>query len=288
MNDQKFSILIPSWNNLSYLKLCVDSIEKNSRYKHQILIYINEGNDGSLEWVKQNKYEYIHSDKNQGVCYPLNSLRRLVKTNYMVFMNDDMYCCPDWDFHLLEEIKKLNHNRFFYSGTLIQPNDFWCKSVISNKNYGTNTDNFKEKELLAEYNSFDHNDWHGATWPPNIIHKDIWDLVGGYSTELSPGMYSDPDFTAKLWFAGIREIKGISKSRIYHFEAKSTGKVKKNPGSKQFLLKWGLTANSFTQEFLKRGVPYSDETVIGKLSKKRRLRNTIKKLYIKPTNRFNF
>ena len=31
----------------------------------------------------------------------------------------------------------------------------------------------------------------GATIPPNIVHRDIWDLVGGYSIEYSPGMYSD-------------------------------------------------------------------------------------------------
>ena len=48
-----FSILIPSYNNLEYLKLCIKSIEKNSKYDHQIIIHINEGNDGSLEFVKK-------------------------------------------------------------------------------------------------------------------------------------------------------------------------------------------------------------------------------------------
>ena len=47
-----FSILIPTFNNLSYLKLCLKSIEKNSQYKHQILIHINEGSDGTLDFVK--------------------------------------------------------------------------------------------------------------------------------------------------------------------------------------------------------------------------------------------
>jgi len=40
-----FSILIPTWNNLNFLKLCIDSLKKNSRYKHQIIVHINEGND---------------------------------------------------------------------------------------------------------------------------------------------------------------------------------------------------------------------------------------------------
>lgn len=70
MADQKlFSILIPSWNNLAFLKLCVESIRKNSTYQHEILIHINEGTDGTLDWVKQQGLNYTHSEKNIGVCY---------------------------------------------------------------------------------------------------------------------------------------------------------------------------------------------------------------------------
>ena len=44
-----FSILIPSYNNIDYLKKCITSLKKNSKYDHQIIVHINEGNDGSLE-----------------------------------------------------------------------------------------------------------------------------------------------------------------------------------------------------------------------------------------------
>ena len=72
-----FSILIPSWNNLSFLKLCIESIEKNSAYKHEILIHVNDGSDGTLEWVRQKGYKHTHSEENIGVCYALNGLRPL-------------------------------------------------------------------------------------------------------------------------------------------------------------------------------------------------------------------
>ena len=48
-----FSILIPTWNNLAFLKLCLKSIAKNSTFNHQILIHVNDGSDGTLEWVKK-------------------------------------------------------------------------------------------------------------------------------------------------------------------------------------------------------------------------------------------
>ncbi len=47
-----FSILIPTYNNLEYLKLCINSINKNSIYKHQIIVHINEGSDGTVEYLK--------------------------------------------------------------------------------------------------------------------------------------------------------------------------------------------------------------------------------------------
>lgn len=262
----RFSILIPTWNNLNYLKLCLDSIKKNSVYKHQILIHVNEGKDGTLKWLQQQKeYKYTHSEDNIGVCWALNGLRPLVETEYILYMNDDMYVCPGWDAALWKEIQSLPDNKFFLSSTLIQPRPFFCKSVIAPANFGESVETFNEKELLDKYQLLPHADWFGATWPPNVVHRDIWDLVGGYSIEFSPGMYSDPDFSAKLWMAGVRLFKGISASRVYHFEARSTGRVTKNDGSTQFLLKWGITSASFMRNILKRGEPF-DERAIDKIN----------------------
>ena len=56
--------------------------------------------------------------------------------------------------------------------------------------------------------------------------------------------------------AGIRLFKGLSASRVYHFEAVSTGRVKKNNGSLQFLQKWGITSASFMKHILHRGESY--------------------------------
>ena len=254
-----FSILIPTWNNLAFLKLCVASINKNSTYHHEILIHINDGSDGTLEWVQENGYKYTHSSENIGVCYALNGLRPLVTTDYVLFMNDDMYVCPEWDKALWNEIQTIGHKMFFLSSTLIQPRKFFCKSVIAPANFGESIDTFDEERLLKEYKSLKHGDWQGATWPPNIVHRDIWDLVGGYSIEYSPGMYSDPDFSAKLYHAGVRIFKGIDRSRVYHFEARSTHRIIKNDGSLQFLRKWGITSSSFMRDVLHRGEPYGQE-----------------------------
>ncbi|WP_303341335.1 glycosyltransferase family 2 protein, partial [uncultured Duncaniella sp.] len=67
-----FSILIPTWNNLEILKLCVRSIENNSSFSHEILVHINDGSDGTLDWVKEKGIRHTHSAGNIGVCWALN------------------------------------------------------------------------------------------------------------------------------------------------------------------------------------------------------------------------
>lgn len=271
----KFSILIPTWNNLDYLKLVIKSIRKNSHFAHQIIIHINEGSDGTTEWVKaQSDIGYTHSKENIGICYALNTSRTLVKTDYILYMNDDMYVCPNWDLELDNEIKRIGHNNFFISSTMIEPHGNNPAVII--RDCGSNLQSFNEDKLLGEFEKLEKEDWNGATWPPNIIHKDIWDLVGGYSLEFSPGMYSDPDFSMKLWQAGVRLFKGVGKSRVYHFGKQSTKRLSNNKGAKIFLNKWSITSSTFMKHYLKRGSKFSGELSEPKLSNLLRMKNYIK------------
>lgn len=252
-NEQLFSLLIPSWNNLDYLKLCIESIRKHAHFNHQIIILINEGNDGSRQWVQQQQdLDYVIADNNLGICYGLNACRSLISTEYVLYLNDDMYVLPGWDLALWEEIQMLGEQPFMLSSTMIEPLETGNPCVIV-QNYGDKLENFQESALLNEFSRFNKPDWSGSTWPPLIVPLEVWDWVGGMSTEFSPGMYSDPDFSMKLWQAGLRFFKGISKSRVYHFGSKSTARVKKNAGRDQFIRKYGLTANSFLKYYLRRG-----------------------------------
>jgi glycosyltransferase involved in cell wall biosynthesis len=247
-----FSIMIPSWNNLAYLQLCIHSIRKHSIYPHEIIVHINEGKDGSLAWIKtQADISYSFSKENVGVCYALNSCRNLATTDYLLYINDDMYVCPEWDKPLKEEIDLIGHKYFFFSATAIE---IKAQSNCSiEKSFGHTIESFNETSLLENFNALPMCDWQGSTWPPNILHKDIWDLAGGYSIEFSPGMYSDPDFSMKLWRLGVRTFKGISSSRVYHFGSISVKRIKHNAGYSKFISKWGITSGTFSKYFLRRG-----------------------------------
>ena len=251
-----FSIIIPTWNNLAFVKLCVAAIRKNSAYNHQIILHINDGSDGTLQWAKDEGLEFSFSADNVGICIAVNLAGGLIKTDYVVYMNDDMYVCPGWDVQIADEIKKLDTDKFMFSSTMIEPTDHGNPCVIV-KDYGTTIETFNEAQLLKDCSALEKSDWAGSTWPPTIVHRKYWEITGGYSIELSPGVSSDDDFAMKMWYAGCRIFKGIGKSRVYHFQSKSTLRIKKNNGRKQFLMKWGINQSAFSKYYIRRGTPYT-------------------------------
>ena len=253
-----FSILIPTWNNLAYLKICVESIRKNSTFHHQIILHINDGNDGSLQWAINEKITYTHSVQNIGICKALNNASKLANTAYICYFNDDMYALPGWDYFIVKDIETIGHQNFFISSTMIEPKEGKDVNILQGYNFG-DIHLFKEKELINTYKTLEMEDWSGASWPPNVVPKTLWDAVGGYSEEFSPGMYSDPDFSMKLWQQGVRYFKGIGESKVYHFMSKSTGKVIKNDGRKQFMQKWKITSGYFYRSMLKMGKIWQGE-----------------------------
>lgn len=253
-----FSILIPSWNNLDYLKLCIRSIEANSSYKHQLIIHVNEGADGTLEWIKQKGYDHTYSAQNSGVCYGVNAAAQLVQTDYIVYFNDDMYACPAWDKVMYDAVKENGTELFYYSGTMIEYEAGTNHATLSPYDFGKGIATFNEQQLLDFCaTTANKQDWFGASWPPSIVHKKLWNKTGGYSIDYSPGFYSDPDFSMKLWMAGVRDFKGLGKSLVYHFKCKSTGRVQRNDGRKTFMKKWGFTPSYLYKNILKVGHPFN-------------------------------
>lgn len=257
----ELSILLPTWNNLPFLQCCVRSLRAHSRCRWQLIVLVNEGKDGTLEWLEeQGDIDYVHAEKNIGICWGMNSCRALVKAPYIAYLNDDMYVLPDWDKVLLQEIAELNSPNFMLSGTMIEAHDSGNPCVVV-RDFGTELESFREKELLAAQQDLQRGDWMGSSWPPLVLPTALWDLVGGFSVEFSPGMYSDPDLSRKLYEAGVRIFKGCGKSLVYHFGSKSTRRVRKNTGRKQFILKWGISAKTFYKHYLKMGQDYRGPSI---------------------------
>jgi GT2 family glycosyltransferase len=220
-------------------------------------LHINDGSDGTLAWAQEQaqrdkNFVFTHSPQNIGICHAVNQAAMLANEANIVYLNDDMYVLPDWDNVLAVAINTCTDDYFMFSATMIEPRATGNKCTL-NADYGQHLETFDEQKLLLDYKKVEKKDWSGASFPPLVVSRKAWAMIGGFSVEFSPGMYSDPDFSMKLWAIGCRIFKGLGASRVYHFQAKSTGRVKKNNGRLQFMQKWGVSANYFYAKGLRLG-----------------------------------
>jgi len=244
-----FSIVIPSWNNLPYLKLCVESLKKHSKFEHEILVHLNDGSDGSLEWVKEQRIKYTQTTNNIGICLSVNHLVAKAKHDWVLYMNDDMVAAPGWDTAFVAAIESMDTDLAMFFGTLIQPENDGNDTIIK-QNHGESYTTFDEARFLQRYLEDDRGDKEGAKSQPTLAHKKWWSIVGGYSLEFSPGMSSDDDLLMKFWVTGCRDFRIVGASRFYHFGCKSTGRIKHNLGGRIFAMKWGVTQIEFYRLYL--------------------------------------
>ena len=249
-----FSIVIPTYNNFKYLELCLNSIKKNSKYNHEIILHVNDGEDGSLNYAKKKNIKYSYSEVNIGLCSSINLASKLTTNKYLLYSHDDMYFCPSWDEYLYDEIKKIGHDNFYLSGTMIEPSS---GHIIFN--CGEDIESFDENKLLQNINKLNFQDHQGSHFAPHLVSKKIWNDVGGFSEEFNPGIASDPDFNMKLWKKGVRIFKGLNNFKVYHFGSITTRKKKnftQNRGDRTFLKKWGITTKFFKKHYLKSNTKY--------------------------------
>jgi len=272
-----FSIIIPTFNNLHYLKNCIDSIKKNSTYNHEIIPHVNEGSDGTISYLKDINIDYTFTKFNSGICTGMNMAAKKAKSEFILYAHDDFYFCPKWDLILKNELDKIGHKKFYLSGTMVNNGQIKLDC-------GNNLETFNEEKLLREIDKVNYYDFQGSTWAPHLIHKQMWNKVGGFSEEFFPGTGSDPDLNMKLWKEGVRIFKGINNFKVYHFGSIVTRKYKNHPtiktesgsrGAKIFLLKWGITIS-----FFKRYILNSDTKYVGELKSPKKSLNYFLKLLL--------
>ena len=262
----KLSILIPTYNNLEYLKFFLLSLKTNSSFLHEVILHINDGSDGTLDYAIKNEIKYTHSISNIGLCSSMNKAYSLATTNYILYAHDDMYFCKDWDIFLTNEIKKYNNDLYYLTGTNVS-----TRHGLLNYDCGSSPINFDQKKFLTFCQKDATPDLQGSHWAPHLIHKDLWDKIGGFSEEFNPGDGSDPDFCMKLWLNNVRIFKGISKFKVYHFNSITTrnNKIMLNNGTKQFLLKYGFNPRFFRKYYLKGNnsiIPFIGELIDPKIT----------------------
>ncbi|PAB60662.1 bifunctional glycosyltransferase family 2 protein/class I SAM-dependent methyltransferase [Anaeromicrobium sediminis] len=242
----KTSIIILTFNQLNYTKLCIDSIRKyTDKDTYEIIVVDNHSTDGTVQWLKeQEDIQAIFNEENLGFPKGCNQGIEIAKGDNILLLNNDVIVTPNW---------LTNLNKCLYSS-----NDIGAVGAISNyaSNYQTIKANYKTNEDMIEFaerNNVSNKD----AWEERLrligfcmlIKKVVIEKVGLLDERFSPGNFEDDDYSFRMKKAGYR-LMLCKDVFIHHFGSVS---FNKNRGEfnnllslnkKKFEEKWGLS-NSY-------------------------------------------
>lgn len=220
-----FDIVIVTWNNQQFLQTLLSSIEKNSAYPHHVLIHVNEGTDGTREYLDSIRLRYSETEKNVGQSVGTNIATLYGSKDYLYFVDDDMYLLPGWDRELVQFARSYNFcERMWLSSAMIEPRA--APHSIAPHNYGSHPLNFAEEKLLREYRMLDKDrkPFINTHWPL-LTTRNFWKKIGGCDLQFPWGIGIEIDMLTKAWFGGCRNPVCVPSSRVYHFQSQSTRRL---------------------------------------------------------------
>lgn len=94
-------IVITTYNRLPYLQKCLWSIIASTRAPYRIIVCDDGSDDGTVEFLREmesrNLIEVIYRDKNKGTANNFNDMIDMVRGDWFVMANDDMYFHRGWE-----------------------------------------------------------------------------------------------------------------------------------------------------------------------------------------------
>lgn len=225
--SELLSIILPSRNNLQYLKWAYDSIRKNLNPEHQICIHDDRSTDGTWEWLKELKKTDEHITISQTTALHRQGLTRLydklirehaIHDNLFV-LHADMYVGKHLDTHILKYLKEGT----VVCATRVEPplHPPGVEKII--KPYGLEPDEFNEAEFnifVERMQSEPEKITHGV-FAPWAIKRSDFERVGGHDELFAPQSREDSDLFNRLSLAGMEFIQ-TWQGLVYHLTSRGS------------------------------------------------------------------
>ena len=102
----KVTVVIPNYNGMKYIKLCLDSILNQTYRDYSVLVIDNASTDGSDKFIEDNydNVELVRMKKNYGFSSAVNKGIELSDSEYVLLLNNDTQTEPDFLAELVKEI----------------------------------------------------------------------------------------------------------------------------------------------------------------------------------------
>ena len=260
---KKITFVIPSRNNLEFLKLAYTSI-KALNNNHEVLVLNDASSDGTIDWINSlNDPDLLVYDnpgpERIGIVGMFDKGIEMARTDIIFAFHADMIASPQLDVEVLKYLEKGT----IVSATRVEPplHPEGPEKIIHNFGIEAEEFNFEAWNEWCTNTGF-HEEYGGKLTPgifaPWCMFKEDFLSIGGHDELFAPQSREDSDLFNRFKLAGYRFIQtwmGV----VYHFTSRGSRfnkhaggdimqdspewKKTNSKNERNFIRKWGTFPN---------------------------------------------
>lgn len=225
MENNRITFVIPSRNNLEFLKVAYKSI-RNLKTKHEILVLNDASTDGTQEWIDSLNDKDLITHHNPGpdrigIVGMFDKGIEIARTEIIFAFHADMVAAPNLDKHILKHLKKGT----VVSATRVEPplHPDGPEKVI--KNFGIEVENF-DYDKFCNWTKNEYQPKHNTLvtegiFAPWCMYKEDFLAVGGHDELFAPQSKEDSDLFNRFILKGYKVLQ-TWEGLVYHFTSRGS------------------------------------------------------------------
>ena len=247
----KITFVLPSRNNLEFLKLAYTSI-RNLETKHEVLVLDDASVDGTQEWIKSLNDEDLITYHNPGpervgIVGMFDKGIEMARTEIIFAFHADMVACKDLDKNILKHLKP----GVVVSATRVEPPLHPSGVEKITVDFGIEAEQFSFDKWYTESESLKEDKTTEGIFAPWCMYKS--DFLG-HDELFAPQSKEDSDLFNRFILNGYQVIQSWD-ALVYHFTSRGSrfnthaggaaGKNSEewihttNKNARNFIRKWG-------------------------------------------------
>jgi glycosyltransferase involved in cell wall biosynthesis len=262
----KITFVLPSRNNLEFLKLAYTSI-RNLETKHEVLVLDDASVDGTQEWIKSLNDEDLITYHNPGperigIVGMFDKGIEMARTEIIFAFHADMVACKDLDKNILKYLKP----GVVVSATRVEPPLHPPGVEKITVDFGIEADQFDFDKWYTESETLKQDKTTEGIFAPWCMYKS--DFLG-HDELFAPQSKEDSDLFNRFVLNGYQVIQSWD-ALVYHFTSRGSrfnkhaggaaGKNSEewlhttNKNARNFIRKWGHFVKH--DEYMKPIIPH--------------------------------
>ena len=235
------SIVIVTYNNLEYTKLCIESVLRNTHSpRFEVIVVDNASSDGTREYLHGVQgIAFMFNERNEGFARANNQGIAASRGERIVMLNNDTVVPRGWSCRLLRHLE-----------------DPKVGLAVSVTNFSGNESRidvtYSDLDEMEEFAADRAADYDGESFDIGVaamycvaMRRDVFDRVGPLDERFTIGMFEDDDYSQRVRDAGLRVVCAED-AFVHHFGQASFKKLSQSEyfelferNKRLFEEKWG-------------------------------------------------